>query len=568
MAAIVNQALAGATVTYNGVQFGGGDSDFDSFPPRYQFRGQFIYDDSNRAVKGVEYTLNVSTIFFGSSPGSFESTVDQLREKLSATGKELKIEGLGTGFGTVSYDLDWGPRPISFDWQPLGNLAWEVVWSIRFFVVECASPNASPTMFAAFNFDTTWTNDFEGITQRTISGSAEIAPRRTGTGGKTPLAVAEELRAQIAIAVPVGFRRASNVWRESADKKRIEFVVVDEQFPGDYFPDGVTRVSGSTDFDSEGPGFAKARLSMSMTLRTAPALPRTLGGQIFLAAALGRIDAMNSTLMQHGGMAIPRRLVLRVGKFDDARETQGYMSWEVTKCLHHMLNASKLWEPVVPGNYTSWRASVEGLWGNRGLSGIRSNAQDGVIIDLCDQVTNVAIGDSSWQAPITQENPNFSFGCPEFPPDGGWMEYDFRIRIVRKDKQFWHKLATSYIPQQGQALDNNNTSGQNPIGGPAFTGGQEVVEHNGHPSTYIAIQFRALRIRNKPVMPELVSVAGLPVHMVEQEQEGPRLAFDLLACPVWFIRGYRIYRVDGYVSSITATGRKDSCVDPSVLENL
>jgi hypothetical protein len=586
MAALVLSNLAGLTVAYNGVQFGGADSDYKSTPPTYSFRGTFVYDDSRRAVKMTRYTLEVHCIFNETAEGSMAANAEDLRNFLMAPGKSLTIEGLGTGFDrlnggltAIQDDVDYGPRPLDFQWNPLGQIAWEMYWQVEFNVSECANPRRNELAFAAFNFDTSWANDFEGICTRTISGYVEIAMKRSGRNGKVPKHVVDEVRDQIEVIVPIGFRRTSNIWRENYAKNRLDFSVTDEALPGDFLPVGCIAADGDISYDSAGPGFNEASVTLSMSVRTAPDAPRGLAGNLFMTAAITKQAAMQT--INNKGTVIPSRISFRAGKFDRARDTSFSMSWHLTKCINEMMAAAEIWEPVPIdgnfnnknpanfGNYAVWRSSISHLWGNRGIRsegvlGLRSLASEAVIIDLCDNTTYATIGGSTSQTPVTAGKPNKLFTCPDVPEDGGWIKHDLRIRVLRKDEQTWHKKAVSYLPSPGEttAGSGDGLEGSVPLGGAAYTqsvSDEHDVEHHGLPTVHILVQFRGLRVKRKPTMPELKTIAGLPVTLVEQEIDGPRLAFDILTCPAWFIRGYRVYRVNGYVPEVKPVESKTSC---------
>jgi len=590
MAALVLNNLSGLTVTYNTVQWGGGDATYKSTPPTYRLAGEFVYDDSNRAVKYTRYILEMHSIFTVASPTSaaaevsMGATMEALRRLLKVPGKTLTIAGLGTGFDRINggftaiqNDVLYGPRPLRWNITPWGRLAFEIDWAVEFHVSECLATQGTrnPLAFVAFNFETTWSNDFEGLCSRTISGYAEIAVKRDATG-KTPTHIVDEVRDNISILVPEGFRRTSNVWREDYTRSRLTFSVTDEAQPGDFLPLGCIAAGGDASFESVGPGFNEAVYTLNMHVRTALDAPRNLAGILFLTAALTKDAQLRA--QNPNGTAIPARLSLRSGKFDQARDSSFSMSWTMTKCINEMLKATDLWEPVpIDGNFTTkrgnydlWRTSVQHLWGNRGIASprvipLRSQLAEAKIIDLCENQQFIVIGATGSQLPTTQGRPQSSFACPNIPADGGWIEYDLRIRILRKDEQWWHKLAVAFMPSPGSlglGSQEDGTGSTVGLGGPSYSQSQDqehVVEHNGLPTVHVLLQFKGLRIKHKPPMPELKSISGNLATLVEQNVEVPRVAFDLLTCPAWFTRGYRIYRINGYVSSAKPTPSETSC---------
>lgn len=566
MGAIVYENLAAATITYNGVQFGGNDATYKSIPPTYRFRGEFVYDDSGRAIKGVKYQMTVNAVFYETTEATMALAVDAIRERLSAPGKELSITGLGTAFGNITNDIGFGPRPLFFDWQPIGRIAFEVVWVVEFFISECASQFSNSLAFAAFNFDTTWANDFEGMCDRTIAGYVEIAPRRVGVTGKLMVAVADAVRNSINIVVPEHFKRVRNVWRENSAKNRLDFVVTDVAERGTPLPEGCIHADGDFTYASVGPGFAKASCTLNMNMLVSPSFPPAIAGVIFLQAAKTKQDQMQSE-NDNKAVVIPRHILIRNGKFERSRETTCSITWDLTRCVGSMMKAAGIWDPIPKGpggdnfSYNLWRASVANLWANRGLHGLQSNVNESAIIDLCDQATGVTIGGTTSEHGPSHQHPAFTFGCPDVPEDGGWIGHDVRVRIFRKDEQSWHKKAIAFLFGSSQ-INGDDQSDSTTTGGPSYnqTGNAlHDVEYHGYPEVYALLQFRGMRLIRKPIMPELKSVGGKEVVQVNHNIDGPRIAYDALSCPVWFIRGWRLYRVNGNVAVVKKVDSKTSC---------
>lgn len=567
MAGVFAGNLAGSTITYNGVQFGGADSAYKSYPPQYDVVGVMIYDDAQRAVIGVEYTLTVKAIFYETTEGAMSANASAVQEKLSAVGKTLTIDGIGIGLDDIQ-DIDWGPKPLSFAWQPFGEVAWECVWVVKFRISKCASSASAANIWVAWNYNTTWQNDFEGQCTRTISGYVQIAGRRNN-GNDQVAAVADEVRQQISVTIPEKFKRTNNVWRESDDKTRLDFVIVDEQLEGDPYPEGITLANGYCDANTIGPGFAKMDVGIGMTFKTAPGVAKGLAGVLFMQAVLAKQAAMAQRIGPKGSV-IPKSLSIRNEKFDGARVTTCSATWMLTKCLNAMLNAAGIWEPLVNTNYQQWRASMENLWGNRGNAGLRSLANDDLIIDICDGVSQKAFGNTPSEPPNADANGQFQFTCPQVPADGGWIHYDVRVHLLRHDHQTYHRKAVSYSQSQIQSSPGDESAGgSTSFGEPSYSQSDSqshITEFNGFPELQIVQIFKLLRFKHQPTPPVIKSVGGRPVVQIGSSNEFSRPAFDVFECPVWYRAGYRVYRVQGPVTVAFPVGRKDSCAAPDVRE--
>ncbi len=564
MGNIIYEDLVAATITYNGVQFGGDDSDYKSTPPVYLFRGGFKYDESDRAIVATRYELTIIAYFYEASESLMATNAAALKQKLSVPGKELKIVGLGTGFGTLveGEGEQWGPKPLGFEWRSIGGqLGFEVVWTVEFYVKECDSVH-TPLAFTAFNFSTTWRNDFEGLCDRTISGYVEIVAKRRAEGPFNQHVV-DEVRNRINVLIPWGFRRISNVWQEDYAKARMTFSIVDEALPGNPFPQGCTRASGNLAFGSVGPGFATSELNMNMNLRTSPEHPPSLAGTIFLGAALSKYGQLVRD--NPGGSVLVQSISMAHGQFDNSRDSSFSISFSMTKCLSAMMTAANLWKPITEGTYDLWRASVGILWGNRGVNQLQSNPNDSIIIDLCGNKDTVTIGGTPSRNPQLEGVPLFPrFVCPAVPADGGWLRHEMQLKILRKDEMTWHKKAVQYLPTPGAVANAVASAGKMVLGGPSYDQSQDEqkhdVEHHGLPEVYVAVIFKGLRFVRQPDFPQLKSIAGVPAHLYINQADAPRVAFDILSCPVWYVSGVRIYRVNGYVPEVKAIGSEASCV--------
>ena len=588
---ITLESLAACTVTYNDVQFGGSESNYTMTPPIFTLQGTFVWDGSHRSIKGTRYVLGVQTVVYSTSQSLEAANMQQLRVKLSAQGKTLTIVGLGTGFDTLikpEHDIFYGPKPIGMPrLNIIGQLACELTWEIEFFVKECTGVTPHPLAFAAFNFDTTWQNNFEGLCSRTIAGYVEIAVKRSVVAGfptgNRPQHIADEVRDYVNVLCPVGYKRTNNVWRENDGKDRIDFVVTDEAMPGDAYPPGIIQASGDETFESADPagGFANSMVSLSMNFRVAPGFAPQLAGQYFLTAAISKHNAMQTALNGDKGVVIATGVRISNGKFDRKRDTSASISWMLTKCLNKMIEAAGIWEPIpydgkntpsdLEKSYPLWKAKIENLWGNRGFptggSVPRSLASEAVIIDLCSNMQQVYIGAQQGEEKDKQQGKkNLElFSCPEISVDGGWMGYDLKLRILRMDEQIHHKKAITYAPTQGRVVADGQQQQGTIVQGPSWTQdtGQEAdIEFNGKPITYVLLQFRGLRLQKKPVVPTLISVAGVKAIQVKTDGFTPTIAMDILTCPAWYVSGYTVYRINGPVLSALPSGSATSCAAP------
>jgi hypothetical protein len=598
---VVNTNLAGFTVNYNGVQFGGADSGHKSLPPTYDFRCDPVYDDTGRVVIWNNYYLEVDCIFWASdyTEATMSGLMRSVRELLTTPGQQLSIGGLGAGFKNVPpifpvdakdvVDLNFGPKPVMFEMHPIGQIAYEVRWAVTWASKPCVGTGISTNAlaFTHFNFSTTWRNDFEGYSSRMIRGSVGISGIRT-VGTKAIAHIAEETRGSIIVLIPPNFRRVENVWSESDDKTKLNFNIVDEQLPGDPFPPGITAADANFSFATgggpNGMNMASGIGTLTMRLKTAYNQPKNLAGQIFIAAALNKAADIRAALGGATGAIVPVAFQLSTGKWESARLTTGQVSWKLTKDFNTLLTACGIFDPIrltgapgstaYDGSYTQWAASMLPLWSNLGVSGYRNLASEADLVDLCDNLTTKTIGGVSSSpnnpSPATVD----TLSCPSIADNAGWLHFDLQARVLREDEQTLHKPASSFLPATGQLGGENY--GTQPhtgalgtavkVGGSPYSQSsseQSVTEYHGYPLTYIGVTFVGVRYKHPAWMPEIQSVAGQATRLYKQDVGTPVHVGDSFGCPISKITGYRIYTVPGPVSqikSLTSLVANDSSV--------
>ena len=580
-------------ISYNGIVFGDWDSpvveganpSLASIPPTFSIRGDYIWDATDRDIVGTRYMLTVTTIFVEANESALADAVQYIREKLSQPGKELIIAGMGDHFNTISHAEEFGPKPRGCQWTLLGQVSQQLTFTIEFVVNECSLRHATgfdalPGAWLAFNFDTTWQMDFEGLTTRTISGMLQVKSIRSDADTKKPAWTADQARDSILIICPVGFRRVNSVWRENDKKDRLDFVVTDTSLQGDSLPPGIISGSGNESFSSAGPGFVQATYTLQMSLRVAPNVNRVRALQIFLIICMTKQNKMHARLRgafteggeAKSGSAIPQSISMQYGKFDNARDFSGTMTWTLTKCFNEMLIASAFWEPIPPNDYALWRG-IEGatigvglLWRNRGINGLRSDPNEAGTIDLCLGTTAKVIGNTTSEYIIPADTNTMGLRCPEIPENGGWIGYEMKISVLRNDHHTEHRKAVDYNPQpespQGQSGNSNNTDAPSDFPGPKYTQtGDDLhdIEYHGLPEVLVLVQFKGMRVSHHIEFPKVMSIDGKEAIHVRNSVDTEALAFELLGCPVWYLRGWVVYRVAGPVNKTTPPKKDDGC---------
>jgi hypothetical protein len=542
MTAIKDAALGG-TLVYNGFAFGGDGST----PPTYRLRGSPVYDEAGRAVTHVRYQLEVTTIVYGESEEGCAARMSEVRQRLSRPGRKLEITGLGLGDTVVEReashpDVVWGAKPRVLALEPVGGtLAWQLHWECEFNVAEPSPAAARAEAWLAFNCETTYALDGDGFTTRTFRGYVHIAATRDKGGDPTARRTADAVRDRLRIAVPAGFRRAKNQWTESADRSRIDFLVVDEELPGDPYPPGI--VAADVDYAVETPslGAGQPLASVSGWMETAPGAPRSLAATRLLAIAQDKLQRLQLAAGPAGHVVLPGRISLKHKLF--TRRTWLAIDFHLAGCLPNLLTTSGMWEPVPGSDYRSWRTSVEHLWSARGGAGLNANPADAAIVDILDNpTTRLTVGAGGTARPPAAEHPVLPFLAPIVTPAVSWLEYEIRLRAARRESASVHTLAreVTFSP-----LGQGEQQGV----GPPFKvhgGAGRVREVHGEPIQQVRLEGTALRLKFPPPIPFLTSVGGQPVRERQRVEERSQAA-SFCGVPAFRAKWSITYDVVGYV---------------------
>ena len=551
MTALKDQTLSGQVPAYNGVQFGGSDSDFNFTPPQYDLAVVPVYDDANREVVHLEYTLSVNCWIYHNSEPNLSLDQDTIRRLLSEPGRPILLGNLGMGFVSSEPDIIWGPKPVFLQIKPVGTIATEVNWVCKFNGAPCEIVSGTDSFFKAFNYTTTWGIDHEGSTVRTISGYIEMAQTRSLTSPRQVNQVVDQLRDNIDVQVPPCFRRDSKTFTESADKTRLDFTITDIEVTRDVLPQGMTMGHGTFGFTTgEMPGGTVTQIepSLNVTLYTADGVPYQQGLQKALEIAKAKGDAMQATVNGKGTVLVTSISIDR-GLFYDANRTTLSVSWLVIGHDFNQLQASALYEQLPDSVYTDWRNSINHTWANRGNRKLRSRAEDDDILSICDQVGGVTLSADGQCGDEEEDYPDYTLvSCPPVDQEQSYIKYDVSVGYRRQDDQQAYKPAALYEPEEESEdsyLTAEGLSHPHTYDTDEYT--EEVTEQYGYPQQVVRLKFFIARVHFIPDAPKLLQLNGQPVEaeMIDEWTEAKTVV--QYGCPIHTLIGWRDYRIKSHV---------------------
>ncbi len=198
-----------------------------------------LYDSAERTVKAIRYTIHLSWEITGQEVGANTSTdalLASIRSKLMEAGQNLTFNGQGFGLllingGGAITDVEYGPKPLAFSWEPIGSAyACRLHWSIRFTIPECGNTTPAYTgQPMELTFEITTSIDNRGATTRVTTGTLEIPATRSGRDIPD---IADRYLDLIRVTRPDNFHRLQT-YHQSRDKRTLYFTITDaELFSG------------------------------------------------------------------------------------------------------------------------------------------------------------------------------------------------------------------------------------------------------------------------------------------------------------------------------------------------
>lgn len=446
---------------YNGV----------NFPPSRKMKGTYepVYDDSGRIAKYLKGKIEVECILFpgcledpavlaGSSPSEYvlpyrraqsvsavtdgtskdattDTTLDEIRKRLSEPCQWLKIDKQGAGYvnlndptGLSPKDVNNGPKPQNIRWSPLTNKMAKVEWSIEFCFSPCdniaTGQHSHGHDFCQFPFEVSMDINDRGLAVRTVTGKVELARTRIPTvnanAGASESFSMLKLEQQILSVFPRGkqFQRTDQKFQMSADRKYVRFSIVDTEINSvDSYGEGIlredVRVTTSSSFDGDGACFTRWMTTMEGSINLIPGytkvwawqeMTRLLQRYMFSVAGSGRppsaisgtsfddyyhLQNLNNTGLNAGqSLAILRNIKYTDNIFD--RSVQFSYTWELFVNPDDIFKVTGLFTPIEAthnerdARWNKWLVSTSQIYDSGGWQQVEFNNNMDIVVSLCD----------------------------------------------------------------------------------------------------------------------------------------------------------------------------------------
>ncbi len=609
MSGTLSLANPNAFLQYNGVRFGTTAQAFEpgsSTPHNYSlshadFKVSSVnkYNASATALESIKFEIQCRAYLTGDE-FSREKGLADIREALSLPRGTLVCFGMGVnanGRYNEIPEISWGPHPTAFEVQPIGSLGAIINWTIEFEISPCPNNNKETQTFRSFSYSSTFSNDSDGFTARTISGSFSVFHAQAVVSNKESFqdnppssantTFADQMRESVVIPVPFGYRRERNEWRMSADKLMCNFTVVDTQLRGGGFQPGISKATGvysfknAVDTGEEGkggiPNFAKTVHTLQATLTAAPGNNPGITGIHFFNMLRDKIRLIRDDIkknpydddIQGKDVAIiPIGLQVQNGLYEAARTTSFTASFLVTAANKNYLYAA-MWQPLPDTDYDKWQQSMEASNVNRayGSSGLSEDPDfDSVTTSLCDGRSSVHVREGV--SPLFADSPPITslWECGTLDDRYSWIEYDPKIEFIQKITTTRHKAAYGLLPNItlntngytpstiGTRLEHDtSTKSQRENIKELFPGtpdSVDVTEVSGLPNVYLKLTFRGARFNKQPSVPAIQTYDGVQVTLLQENT----MASDQVAwggCVIYGVSSVKYYRVEGDILNIS-----------------
>jgi hypothetical protein len=463
-------------------------------PPNLQLRTSVV--DPQDAASPVLYEVEVHWLVTADAGGDLETEtgIDTLREGLTRPGLPLLLDA--SGLATLDVRAGGTHVPLSpvevvgFDAAPVAGLGvWEVQWSCRFMLAADQAPASQRRI--------RWSEksqvDYRGRTERTVCGTLTASGKQS----------AAQLKNQFRLAVPKGFRRTKTVWQLSADKRSVEFEIVDTELPGAAFPAGIVAADMQLSQQSEAGPFKTQLLTLQGTVETSPNVPPAHAGKVLCQLADAAIKKTNSG----GQVAVPVNWKTTVELY--SRRTHVDWQFALAGSPVGWLTTSGLWK-IATHEDAAWQQSMNPLWQNAGwakLQALTANAEN----------ESAVIALEAFPSAASRANPNSTTGSAGLPLSfsglrshrGVYLAYEVNIRFERKEETFVHQPAV---------LVSRSAAESETLGGGFQSTAFPVRESGGRPQQRLTLFGRIVRWGQLPSLPVLAHVGGREVWEVQREE--------------------------------------------------
>jgi hypothetical protein len=373
------------------------------FSPRSHVRvsSEIVYSEDERTAIYHRHRITVDDIVVPSD-GHLSTSLNmgQLRSQLSEVGRPLTLKDKGWGYdlqvnvtGEEMRDVEFGPKPRILTWSPIGHTqAAEITWECETCIPVCIGGIPAYSGLASFVYDMSFSIDERGYTTRTVTGHILIAMTRDAADHRNIPDSADQYRDIINVGKPDNFQRVTQDYRLSADKRRLDFTIVDRELESrNAWPEGVLAIEAEHTTNYVRRNQATVLNSISMQCALAPDQESVRAWEIFKMLVNSRLTKVNQS---SGG---PSYFLMSLDVIENIFKNQ--FAFRITyKILevnpeNYLVSCDMF--ATVPTDWHTWTNSIEGSVDERGIAGLEHTKEMDRIVDLCDGASPPTYGGSA-----------------------------------------------------------------------------------------------------------------------------------------------------------------------------
>lgn len=537
---------------------------------------------ANRVVTHSVFSLTLSTWILGSTT---DDTVRAAVATLTKSADKLIVRGKGWGDGFLDVNLTaggardvlWGPVPKVVGLRPAGAKRRAVVlrWTVEWAMPTCTDAKFKGVLSVqrkvAFDIDK------YGLTRRTVSGFVQIAAtRKSVTDPALPdTADTDDNRRLLTPPLLSGFERTPGNFEVDESKCKLTLAgCQDEQMGRNIPPPGCRTAKLSHGFSNTPRSLVQWVGTLSGVYELARGTDPSVAVAAFFDEAKRRVAAIRAAPPTAvGGAKIERVGVIFLNA--DIEDPDTYARVQIVRCrltylvngagLEGLLSSSGIFRPM-PDTWGAWSAALTGVLGPRGAAGLRFNADDEVIVSLCDRTQERTLSTGTAE-PGQRPVDSVTGSVPPPDEDRSWLDYRIGLSseaderclmsaTLPADPVKWEErsLATGDAPDpfDRAVLPGTQSSEKNPqvwgrLTEPQKTGDEPRADTQGKPITYVYLVGEALRVFHPIPQPQIDKIGGLTVTPACRLDKGEGFVTSVVGSlggwPTWYARWNLRYAV-------------------------
>jgi len=487
--ALTTIGIGDGEFSYNGISFPGANNIKAKIVP--------VRDEANRVAIGQKVTLTVSGVLqsnpeAGVPNTDLDASIQDIRHRLMQSGKRLAFSGKGLGnidnFRIGRADIQNGPHPESFDWEPIGGTrACSFVYVISTIIpIGCGSANASHANGAfqvgivAFNSEIDFSYNDGGYCTRTIAGYLQIS--QTTDGSKETYDI-DSYREQLRVPILPNFLR-NQTFNISSDRSRITFTITDSEIESrNAYPVGVRKIEANhrVSWQRSNKQGMTLRNNISAEIELLPLQPAEKSLLIFLDMIFNRIT---SAKKKGYGILLDS---LEVNESIYSRQSSFSAGYRILRGLKDFLD-SGLWKPM-GDDWNRWKVSLAAARDVRGHSQLRFSPDEDAVISLCDQ-RGVLFHDNLKPEPTQKPSKAPKIENEKPPEKYSYLEYEQTIVPELVTPTYRQRTLQAPYPNAPQGSIDMLEKAFNLGTG---SGTPDTIQQSGRTSVNVTLKGRAVR---------------------------------------------------------------------------